>query len=697
MTSVPRTHPQFRKAGGSPEARAALAAEFVTGRRSFVPDLLPESALAMSVPETVGILRERYGDRIDLALDAAWTDPGVPPRDLPALLQGPAMGRRDGTWLRGTNMVGINVRTVGSFWNVVPYMLTLPATIDAVHLLPIWEAGVVGSLYGIASWELNPEFFSAELAEAYPHLKDTPGQLRALVNLLHATGRTVGMDVIPHTDRYSEITLAFPAHFEWLRRRDLEIVDHREDLHVEVEAEILAFLEAHGPATPTTTPGNPERFFSEVPEATRLQVLFGPPDDRAGREQRRNLLVGHLHSRGYEPVPGTMAPPFRGLAVDPGDTARTIDADGREWRDYVITNPTFMSRVFGPLARFKLYGRRDDNRDWGIDFGHPRRAVWSYVCEKYAEVQARFGFDFMRGDMSHVQMRPDGVPDHPDGYYDLLRAVKTRIAQTTPWFGYFAESFLAPPDVMGYGDEADHLEASDADIALGDLQSTAVGAPEFIQRLRHYHDMGRRRAFAPAFTIITGDKDDPRFDGFYRRGNAVRLFLGLFLGDMPAYMGLGFQVRDERDAPAPNERYTKLFVFQERSGPKATHGPYVWGRNGAFYRTVTRLKRYVDGMDYDGQVRGRPTRWLLPPDATAGGSVIAWIPEGAGRHLFVANLDTERGVRSRGIPGLDADSVWDVDFSTEEGEGWEALRHNGVFHRLTGLGPGEGRVYARAR
>ena len=40
----------------------------------------------------------------------------------------------------------------------------------------------------------------------------------------------------------------------------------------------------------------------------------------------------------------------------------------------------------------------------------PRPAVWQYVCNHYAEVQRRCGFDFMRGDMSHVQMRPEGVP-----------------------------------------------------------------------------------------------------------------------------------------------------------------------------------------------------------------------------------------------------------------------------------------------
>ncbi len=104
--------------------------------------------------------------------------------------------------------------------------LTPPAAQSAIHVLPIWEPGVVGSLYGMVSWLLNSEFFSPSLAAVCPWLDRPDRQLCAVVNLLHGMGRTVGMDVIPHTDRFSEMALAFPEHFEWLRRRDLRIVDH---------------------------------------------------------------------------------------------------------------------------------------------------------------------------------------------------------------------------------------------------------------------------------------------------------------------------------------------------------------------------------------------------------------------------------------------------------------------------------------
>ena len=82
--------------------------------------------------------------------------------------------------MRRSNVVGVNVRTVGSYAGVLKYALTLPEAFDAIHLLPIWEPGVVDSLYGIASWNLNTEFFSDELYELAPNLDSTERQLRAV-------------------------------------------------------------------------------------------------------------------------------------------------------------------------------------------------------------------------------------------------------------------------------------------------------------------------------------------------------------------------------------------------------------------------------------------------------------------------------------------------------------------------------------
>jgi len=527
-------------------------ADYTSGRTSWVVGLAPEEAVSLPGEQLALHLRARLNERtFEQCLTPGYVHPS------------PLVGEADGTWLKSCPVVGVNVRTIGSFWNVLKYALTLPDHIRGIHLLPIWEPGVVGSLYGMASWELNPEFRSAEMAKIFPDLQRTDDQLRTVINLLHALGKVVGMDVIPHTDRYSEMVLANPDHFEWLRRHETSIVSHREYLHEEVQGSITDWLRERGPAL--SAYGMVGGLW-QLPEADRLKLFFGHPDDFWGRQRRRIDLVGWLFYRGLEPVPATMAPPYRGLEVDPSPAAVTVDAAGRVWRDYRITEPTEMSRVFGPLTRYKLYDRQEDNRDWAIDFDQPRTWVWDYLTRHYQAQQQRYNFDFMRGDMSHVQMRPAGVPATADAYYDPLHAVKKHLQKTTPYFAYFAESFLTDPGYMAFGDEVEHLERSEAEVTLGNLQSTVPGTDEFWSMIEHYLGVASTTAVTPAWTVITGDKDDPRFDHFHHHGELARLFTGLFLGALPLYFSLGFEQRDRHFERAPNEVYSQALRFSGKPG-----------------------------------------------------------------------------------------------------------------------------------
>lgn len=591
-------------------------------------------------------------------------------------------------WIRTAKTVGINVRTIGSFWHILPYMLTQPAAYNAVHILPIWEPGVVASLYGPASWNINPEFFNTDLQRLFPALDTVEKQLKVVVNLLHATGRVVGMDVVPHTDRYSEMALANPRFFEWLQRADREIVRHDDSLVDDVERCILDFVRQFGPAdTRPSLPDTPEGFFIQMPEDERLKVLFGQKYDYQGRLRRRNALVQWLYDRGLETAPATMGPPYRGLEVDPNPAARVIDDEGREWRDYRITRPQSMSRVFGPLSRYRLYESLDNNRDWALDFDRPNKAAWEYVCQHYRAVRTEFGFDFMRGDMSHVQMRPGGVPAQPDEWYDLLGAVKKTIAADWPPFAYFAESFLAPPNTMAYGDECDHLEASRADATLGNLQSEPVGSPEFISEFARYRNLLDTRKFAPGFTLFTADKDDPRFDSYYLDGNEIRYFLSLFLTDMPAYMGLGFECRDPHPEPAPNEFYSKLYVFHVKDGPKSTRGPYRWGQNHTLNNRLARQKSLADQIC--PSIDGASVKWLIPPDPEGWKKCLVWTQSGEPRYLFVANLDTSQ------VADLfleEPANQWRFLFSTADDDN-EASQQKTLPHLH--LLPGEGLVFEK--
>ena len=596
-------------------------------------------------------------------------------------------------------MVGINVRTVRDYGGVIKYAMTLPAAFDSVQLLPIWEPGVVKSLYGIAGWNLNYEFFSDELYEYSPNLSTIERQLRGTTNLLHLMGKAVGMDVIPHTDRFSEPALANPDLFEWMKVRDREIVDHSDGLVREVEQTIHAWFAERGPAAGSALPDDADALFG-LDERTRLRLLFGEPDDLYERIERRIDLIQYLKWFGLEPVPATMGVPFRGIEVDPDPTHTVVDGYGMEWPDFVISEPEFMSRVFSPLARFKLYERYDDNAEWDIDFAAPRTHVWDYVCEHYAATQHIGNFDFMRGDMSHVQMRRSGVPRVVDEHYDILGAVKTHIQESAdaPWFAYFAETFLPARDVFQFGEELDHLDASLADATLGDLQSTVVGDHEFLRRFRRYLDDLATRRTAPAFTVMTADKDDPRFDEFYRAGNEVRMFTALFVPDMPSYTGLGFEIRDVHWEPVENERYTKLFVFHEEGDSnvypsKARFGDeFIWGENQALFDRLTELHVLAESLL--PEIAGSTTEWLIPPDATTLRGTAAWTQSGQPRFVFIANYDLERDSGYFGVPALAPDVLLTAEFSTTgEAPDPTPVTHNGFFHRIENIAPGEGRVY----
>lgn len=629
--NFPETYHDFRQSWMHNQQATILS--YLANNQSFIPNLLPEQAVQMPAVQLAYILEKKYGQsEFFRALNPENT------------INSPVQTNENGDWLKRVNMVGINVRTIGSFWNVIKYSLTLPKAQSSIHLLPIWECGVVASLYGIASWNINPEFFDTELAKAFPHLNTVEKQLKVVTNILHLMGRTVGMDVIPHTDRYSEITLANPQFFEWLERKEFEITDHSENLHEKVQEAILEFLYQYGGTISEYYPRKKEKFFDNnyFSEENRLRFLFGEKDNLEGRTERRNKLISHLFSMGYEPVPATMAPPYRGLEVDHREEAKTVDNDGRIWRDYVITKPEGMSRVFGPLARVKLYKSKNNNIDWEIDFEKPRPEVWEYMAQKYLGFTKQFNFDFMRGDMSHVQMNPDGTPLNPNHYYDIHKYIKAKIVEQKLYFGYFAESFLAPPNVMAYGNEEDHLEGSDTDSTLGDLQSMVVGTQQFISSFARYHQLITTRKFAPNFTIMTADKDDPRFDEFYLKGNEIRMFIGLFLTNMPSYMALGFEQRDPHPVPAPNENYTKLYVFHLSEGEKATSGPYQWGQNGKLFNAISYLKTISDQINQ--YIENQDIEWLIEPDFHGENKIIAWTQKGNPSYVFVVNLDINEAV-----------------------------------------------------
>ena len=168
---------------------------------------------------------------------------------------------------------------------------------------------------------------------------------------------------------------------------------------------------------------------------------------------------------------------------------------------------------------------------------------------------------------------------------------------------------------------------------------------------------------------------------------------------MPSYTGLGFEVRDVHWEPVENERYTKLFVFHEQGDSniypsKARFSDdFIWGENAELFGNLTRLRVLAESILAD--IGDSTTRWLIPPDATTLRGTAAWTQDRIPEYVFVANYDLERSSGYFGLPDLASDVVLVPIFSTI-GERIDADRvhHNGFFHRIEGMAPGEGRVYA---
>ncbi len=275
---------------------------------------------------------------------------------------------------------------------------------------------------------------------------------------------------------------------------------------------------------------------------------------------------------------------------------------------------------------------------------------------------------------------------------------EVRIDGGVPSFAYLAETFLAPPGTMAYGDEADHLEAVGADATLGDLQSRAIDDPEFSRELRRYRDLLDTRSFAPTFTVMTADKDDPRFDRFYRAGNEARLFTGA----VPARHAElhGPRLRAPRPARRPGCQralHEAVRLPPRHSGPTATRGPYVWGSNTALFERLSRIRRLADAL---APVLATATvTWLRPPDATGDERLIAWYLDGAAgdRLLAVVNLDTVAPAAARVDPGTaigepPAAMGGRLQYA-RRGDRGRPLTWNGRAWPLAGLAPGEARLY----
>jgi len=126
-------------------------------------------------------------------------------------------------------------------------------------------------------------------------------------------------------------------------------------------------------------------------------------------------------------------------------------------------------------------------------------------------------------------------------------------------------------------------------------------------------------------------------------------------------------------------------------------GDYVWGKNGALYHRLLKIQYYADKIWES--VANKPVQWLIYPDPTGFGKVIAWTQLENPTHIFIANMDNENAINNFAIPkikGLDNDNQkLNLSFTTKN----QTLNidnqpfFNGKHYNISELDKGECRVY----
>lgn len=399
----------------------------------------------------------------DLAIAAFYrsllADGARPPGTVPQ----PEPAAADSAWMLERDFAFVNIRACsrepGRSGTVVDALKLLPTMrVSAIHLAPFFDH-TLDNLYAIDSVRLvadsvlDPALVAAGI--------DGDDQIRLLVDAIHLLGWKVGFDLEPHTSTFSRIVLAHPGCFRWLR-----LSADRTTL-----ADALSQEEMLQPAAQ-------ERLVAEVAATVsatcRRHGLAGPEDLARGPAAVRDChaeIVQTLMRDGYWTLPshtwnGVGVPRFagfvrRGLHAHPDYVY--LDATGGDQHEH----------AFGMLSPFKLYDPLPVNAVPTAAAAARRVPEAIALFESiFPEVQARYGFDFVRLDyVDHVFDSTHGgdwtrpVSDRltPGVLQDLLAAARRRRPET----GAMAERM---------GVDVDEYGAVGFDLVLGCDMLTAMDA-----------------------------------------------------------------------------------------------------------------------------------------------------------------------------------------------------------------------------
>lgn len=509
-------------------------------------------------------------------------------------------------WLKQSKIIGINPRAIGTYFDIVKYAMTFPE--DSIHLLPLFESGCLNSLYAPLNFKLSKEFMDDDLSKIGFNTPEK--QLKLVINILHALNKSVGMDFLQHTDRFSQEVFINPNNFIWTKI-DLEKGEEQEYPDVEpdrigedVKDKVIEFLRNNGNAKGEKIPEATLQKLYSLKEDKIRELLFGNSSTEE-QERRRVELMNYIRSFGFETKPISIDDPQRKIVF------KNINID--KYTTWAGFTDNLDNRIFGSLTGYKLY-HLDENGY--VDTSRPNYSAWEFICRKNLEFQSEYNFDFLRADMGYLHYSNDKKND-------IHSCVKHYIQQHgAPYFASLGESFSGYSDIKN-----EALRRKSYDAILGNLHYEEVYNP-------NYNFIVKRYNFAPDYKIcvtsLTADADQAKYNNYFDDfQNKIRVFYGLFL-NQPSYMGMGLETRDAN--PTESAKLTKDFI--NNWGNKF----YEWGQNDHFFNIISGM-RYAFAKISD-KLKSQLHFWLNTGDK----KVASWLyydkKSSIPSFIFVANADT---------------------------------------------------------
>lgn len=656
---------RYHLAASSPTPKAAIIHPSLTvdkyefSKKNFY-DVEPEKAISWDFKTSVENLSKIIGKDATRAILKGKN------------IKSPVSECNNGDWIKESKIIGINPRAIGNYWNIAKYAMTFPE--DSIHLLPLFEQGCSGSLYSPLNWKLSDEFMDKDLISIG---FDTPEkQLKLVNNVLHAMGKTVGMDFLQHTDRFSEEVFINPECFEWIKlddskSRELFFPEVEPDLiSEEVKDVIKSFIKINGNAQgEKASPILIENLFGEkISNQKRGEILLGNGNVNE-RNKRRLELMNAVRKAGYETKPVHIESPLIPVYFD--------KIHHNDTTDWAVFKDNRSNKIFGNLTAFKLY---HTDRYGNIDKTRPNTKAWDYICNHIKDFQNEYGFDFLRADMGYL----DYLDDNRDLHASIKKSVQDNGAK---YFASFGECFS--PECM---DNPWILDKKNYDAVLGNLHYKEVLNNDFLDTVKRYN-------FNPNYKIsvtsITADSDQAVYNNLYDKlSNQIRVFLGLFL-NQPSYTGMGIETRDIN--PTDGKNLTKDFI-NDWGIPK-----YEWGKNKNFFKIISEMRNLYSNIRKT--IHNQLHYWLYTSD----NSVASWFyydkKSKMPSYLFVVNADEHTKPQTK-VQNIFDTNIFEnqsasVDklplkeiYSTQKPKKLEGrIIAKGQEIKITNLAPGECRIY----